>query len=92
MIGKTEGLSKMRSDGLNREISISNVEREALVRSLVSAGINERIVNETLSPGSQICDRYWKVNPDSLFKLQSEIKNKNINIAKLDPSAAKLLR
>ena len=91
----------MRSEGLNKAITISNAEREALVNSLISAGINEKIVKDALSPVAAgetcghvdpTCGNIFAVNPDALGKLKQEIKNKGIDIQKIDPAIKKLMQ
>lgn len=48
-------MSKEEKKIKDKAITISNAEREALVNSLISVGINERLVKDALGPVSEEC-------------------------------------
>ena len=93
----------MEGRSLNRKVSLNKAEKDNLVKSLVSAGLDATTVNAIFNPsvsdcGSTCvhdpskCTSLVEINPDAMGKLAAEIKKKGIDIKRLDPSIAKLMR
>lgn len=88
---------------INRRVSLSSAEKEKISKSLIDAGIDPELIKGVLADVSTTCTAAgpcihshqcngYGSPSNKLQQLQKEIKNKNINIANLDPSVAKLLK
>ena len=96
----------MRSNGLNRTITMSQEEADALIKSLVSAGIDKNKIKDvfadcsgpTCSASAQncfhchTCKGVNKVNPDALVQLQRELNASKIKNPTINQTISKLLK
>ena len=89
----------MKSVSINRKVSLTRTEKDAIVRSLVSKGIDEKLVRGALASVSDDCPDYGcpkfvvdRVNPDALSKLKREMDAKGIKLTNVDPAVAKLFK
>ena len=89
----------MKSVSINRKVSLTRAEKDAIVKSLVAKGIDEKLVRSALATVSDDCPEYGcprfvvdRVNPDALSKLKREMDAKGIKMTNVDPAVAKLFR
>lgn len=98
----------MKSESLNNKEDLTLKEREGIIKSLVANGIDESLVRSVIltvasSAGActkdgfcvhctGACDKYFKVDPDSVNRLKKEIDAKKIKMPNVDPAVKKILR
>ena len=91
----------MESRKLNRIVSISTPEKEALIKQLVASGIDKDLASSAINSAADGCTKadncqnkcksYYKVGgPDIMSQLKNEMIAKKIDIKKLGPAASKL--
>ena len=89
----------MKSVSINKKVSLTQAERESIIKSLVSKGIDESLVRSALTTVAAGCEVYdcmklviGKADPNSLSKLKREMDAKGIKMTNVDPAVAKLFR
>jgi hypothetical protein len=97
----------MKVESMNRKVALKPAERDAIVRSLVSKGIDEDLVRSAIASVasddvgcsktvncllSDPCSTYFKIDPNALNKLKRELDAKGIKMTNVDPAVAKLFR
>ena len=96
----------MKVESMNRKVALKPAERDAIVRSLVSKGINEDLVRSAIATireqagcskadncvDCEQCTGYFKIDPNALNKLKREMDAKGIKMTNVDPAVAKLFR
>lgn len=88
----------MRSEKLNRTIDMTVAEKDAIVNSLVSAGVDRKTIDAVFTPLDGNCPSLhiscpsFAPNSEALNKLQAEIKSKGIDIQKINPAIKKLMQ
>ncbi len=98
----------MKSESLNSKVDLTPAEREGIIKSLVSNGIDESLVRSVLATVAAnaacctkdvhcvhcegACDQYFKVDPNAVNRLKKEIDAKKIKMPNVDPAVKKILR
>ena len=85
----------MKTVSINRKVSLTSAERESIIKSLVSKGIDERLVRSALTNACGDCANGCPkliIEKDALNKLKRELDAKGIKLTNVDPAVAKLFR
>lgn len=91
----------MKIEPINRNVSLTPTQRDAIVKSLVSKGIDAKLVHSVLGPvadgccngyGPYGCPKFIVCEPDAVNKLKKEISAKGIKLTDIDPAVVKLLK
>ena len=92
----------MKSNPLNKGISMTLAEKEGIVKGLVAAGIDRKVIDAVFNTAAEgctkadncvhthPCNNYFKVSPDAMANLQKAMAAKGIN-PRIIPGISKLL-